>query len=529
MRNGGVTMRSFLRYAVLSAVGAAVLLIVSTAQAAPGAIDPSFGTNGRVRINAPVYPYSEYNGPLLIERDGSIVLAGRCETTPVGTNTTLRGACLARVLVDGAPDPTFGTNGLAIGTVNGSDELYTGLARQSDGKYVLSDHCRDADGKIFCARRFTATGGVDSTFSVANLARPAGSSAARADAIAVDHSGRLMMMGQCQFGIETRLCVLRLLPNGQPDPSYGPDGFVIVSLQPAVLGLYGRIEPSRLPNGKMQFAMLCDLVAGLHYCIAQLTADGVLDTTFNNAGVLPGLALKVRTVDYNVEVAALVRRSDGSTIVAAKCTRYSPSNGPDELCLVSFTADGRVDISFGNAGERRVTPDPITGTQIPNNVLAMPDGRLVIAAGCSASPYIGSSTCVNRYLADGSLDASFTSTELNVTPRPGYDTNSLGTQASGKIIIGGSCKAVAFDTAFVPGFCITRIEGGPFDYAQCSADIDGDGEITVKDSLLLSRAALGFRGNAVTQNVSFNTLSTRTNWPAIRDYLFNDCGMQVTP
>jgi uncharacterized delta-60 repeat protein len=533
MRHGGVAVNSLFHFAFLKGFASFALLTACAAHAAPGDIDTSFGTGGRMRINANLYTYNAYNGPLLIEANGSVVLAGVCETAPAGTSTSSLAACLARVLVDGAVDPTFGSNGLAIGNADMSDKLLAGLARQSDGKYALGGTCGDLTGYSFCALRFTSAGAPDSTFGVAgvaNLARPAGASEALAFAIAINRDGTLTLMGRCKFGSEDRLCVLRLLTNGQPDSSYGINGYATVSLQPTVQGFYNGFRANRLPNGKMQFSSLCDLAAGLHYCVAQLTADGLLDATFNSAGALPGLALRQLTADYNVELNAMTSRGDGSVILAAKCKRFRPSPGPDELCLQSFTASGQIDTNFGNAGERRITPDINTGSQIPNSVMAMADGRLVVAAGCSTTPTLGSSTCVNRHLADGSLDPSFKPTQLFVDPRPGYNSNALGVQASGKIIIGGACRETPFDPTFVPSFCITRIQGGPFDYAQCSADVDGDGlGGSATDSLILARVSLGFTGNAVTQGITFASTAQRTSWPAIRDYLFNQCGMAVSP
>jgi hypothetical protein len=48
------------------------------------------------------------------------------------------------------------------------------------------------------------------------------------------------------------------------------------------------------------------------------------------------------------------------------------------------------------------------------------------------------------------------------------------------------------------------------------------------DSLILARVSLGFTGTAVTQGITFASTAQRTSWPAIRDYLFNQCGMAVS-
>ena len=60
---------------------------------------------------------------------------------------------------------------------------------------------------------------------------------------------------------------------------------------------------------------------------------------------------------------------------------------------------------------------------------------------------------------------------------------------------------------------------------RCVLDIDGDGEINATtDLLLLTRAALGMNGTAVTQN-ALGANPLRGDWAAIRAYLTDDCGM----
>jgi hypothetical protein len=89
-------MNSLFHFAFLKGFAAAALLIACAAHAAPGDIDTSFSTGGRMRVNANLSMYNAYNGPLLIEANGSVVLAGACDTAPAGASTPSLAACLTR-------------------------------------------------------------------------------------------------------------------------------------------------------------------------------------------------------------------------------------------------------------------------------------------------------------------------------------------------------------------------------------------------------------------------------------------------
>jgi hypothetical protein len=59
-------------------------------------------------------------------------------------------------------------------------------------------------------------------------------------------------------------------------------------------------------------------------------------------------------------------------------------------------------------------------------------------------------------------------------------------------------------------------------------DIDGDGKVlATTDALIQTRIALGLRGSAVTNGISFPSGATRTSWTAIRNYLATQCGMEL--
>src|SRR5437773_9494914 len=119
------------RHVVVTLI-AAVMLPAATgrASAAPGDLDPSFGTGGIV--TTPIGA-SDKAFALVLQPDGKLVAAGSAFN---GSNDDF---ALVRYNADGTLDSTFGTGGKVItpiGTFN--DDAYP-LLLQPDGKLVAAD------------------------------------------------------------------------------------------------------------------------------------------------------------------------------------------------------------------------------------------------------------------------------------------------------------------------------------------------------------------------------------------------------
>jgi hypothetical protein len=102
-----------------------VLLVVGTARAATGDLDPGFGDYGRVRLELPGGEYARRE-PLARQPDGSIVLA---------RTDTHGGINVLHFNPDGSVDPGFGANGVAHFTyVDGGASSARSIAVGPGGK-----------------------------------------------------------------------------------------------------------------------------------------------------------------------------------------------------------------------------------------------------------------------------------------------------------------------------------------------------------------------------------------------------------
>jgi uncharacterized delta-60 repeat protein len=528
-----------------SSVLAAFALIAGTVRALPADPDLTFGVQGRailaagtaVAANVPGVEIGHFGStsyPTAMTRDGKVLIVGACPFR----------FCLMRLNADGTLDTTFRNGGLVatpqvidVSDSSGvrSPRTPSAVVLQPDEKIIVAGSCDIGSGAFrLCASRFHSNGDDDLNFGVSGTLLHQGVPGQGKQygfAAALQNDGKLLIGGSCEVdpGVANALCMVRYLPDGTADPSFGnlpTVGHVQTEFVP-----YGLATAVRAlvisPNGAITAVGYCANV-----CMVRVTTLGALDPSLNPSGapqVPAGIKKSAQTARAGKGMSAALL-PDGSLLVASLCVN---AQNIDVGCIGRYLPNGDPDSSFGYATgitDFRLDPTiddrPVQAVVGGISMAVQHDGKAVIGGSCKYSDTI-TRPCVVRYRADGSLDLSFRRTVRLVTTPPVEEKDiarALVLQPDGKIVQAGYCG-----TAPIKQFCAFRYEGGPSDYAQCSADIDGDGALTLNDSILLSRIVLGFRGSAVLQDISFNSFSARTTWPAIRDYLFNQCAMAVSP
>src|SRR6266542_620412 len=111
-------------------LAALVAVAVGPAQGAPGGLDTSFGTGGKVITSfGPLY--EEVDG-LALQPDGKIVAAGYSQN---GTGTDF---ALARYKPNGSPDTGFGAGGKITTAFGSANDYGKAVVLQPNGKIVAA-------------------------------------------------------------------------------------------------------------------------------------------------------------------------------------------------------------------------------------------------------------------------------------------------------------------------------------------------------------------------------------------------------
>jgi uncharacterized delta-60 repeat protein len=410
---------------VLAVAALAVLAGGSLAAAGPG---PQSALKGSETPQVSV----DVARSLTVTRDGKPVVVG------VSRKGSRWLWALARYRAEGRPDPSFGNGGKVL-TQFGSGTAYA-VATQADGKLLVAGG-GDVDSKGnsgFALARYTVRGHLDPSFGrngrvLTAFAKIPGDkySLARVIAVALQPDGKIVAAGW-SGGVDFRdFALARYTVRGRLDPSFGQGGKVATALGSQHQAQLG--AAALQPDGKIVAVGRALLPTGSATVLARFTTRGELDPSFGQGGRVltdSGFLDDARTV--------VIVQPSGKIVVAGS------SNGGSggRFALLRYTAEGKIDPSFGTGGKvtTDVDPghscDPLAAPCSVESLLALasePDGKLV-AAGMGRGPYFA----LARYSKDGSLDPSFGQGGTVLRDSLGAVLSGVAIQADGKIVTAGT-------------------------------------------------------------------------------------------
>jgi len=267
---------------------------------------------------------------------------------------------LSRYEPNGRLDTSFGEEGrIDLPRVEA-----TAIAVESDGMLLLAGAVRDGSKRDgFAAVRLTAGGRRDHRFSRDGVAIASFPFREEARQVLALPGGRVLVagygvIGGCSGGgCTTPYLLARFGSGGRPDTSFGGDGRV-----------NGHTDMGCTCGPNVAIDPFGRIVAGENYIIARVLPSGAPDSSFGEHGVVDLFALQNRFV----RTAGVVTTQPDGRILAIV-------DGDDNVGRVTrFTADGRLDTSFGFRGR---APLPSTEHRPSFRALALDaDGR-ILAAG----------------------------------------------------------------------------------------------------------------------------------------------------
>ncbi|WP_251972473.1 putative Ig domain-containing protein [Sphaerotilus microaerophilus] len=269
---------------------------------------------------------------------------------------------------------------------------------------------------------------TDATGSPGRLLQPLGGGDDGANAMVVQPDGRILLAGFGAGPEGTDLGVMRLNADGSLDTAFGTGGRVLTALGAGFDAVYAM---ALQPDGDIVLFCSSDGVADSDLAVLRLTADGSLDASFGNAGIVQ---LDGGGADFAGGVAI---QSDGAIVLAG--TRWNGSD--NDIVLRRLVSDGGVDTDFGAGGQ--VSIDYGRGDDNAAAVALQNDGRIVVVG----STFNGSNfdVAVARLNGDGSLDNGFGSGGLRQLVVGSGDevATAVAVQPDGRILIAGSTETAS--------------------------------------------------------------------------------------
>jgi uncharacterized delta-60 repeat protein len=191
---------------------------------ANGTLDTTFGPSKNGIVTTQVGTSSSGAGGLAIQPDGDIVLAGGASG----------GMALVRYTAAGQLDTSFGSGGIVSnilppGTVGGGAGPVLVL---SNGLIVVGGTSSpNSSTSNLTLARFTSSGQLDTTFGNAGFAIDTASGIGSACALALGANGDLLAPGSMQSpGPSEEFALAAFLPGGAPDTSFGSNGTATANL-----------------------------------------------------------------------------------------------------------------------------------------------------------------------------------------------------------------------------------------------------------------------------------------------------------
>lgn len=244
---------------------------------ADGSHDPSFGDGGLVRLPAGVSANA-----ISLLGEGRMLLAGLLAED---ASSAPRDFALVRLLPDGGLDPTLGAGAgfVATDVAGGLRDEALDLAPLLDGGALLVGESGPSTNPwafaTVSAARYTAAGVLDPSFAAdgtLNL-QPLRASRDAVFDLLLDERGRVLATGRGAG----RIATARFLPSGRLDPSFGDGGAVGAAVTGAPLGEQGE-RVLRYPDGRL----LVGTGSGLGGALLRYLPDGQPDPSFGSGGVL---------------------------------------------------------------------------------------------------------------------------------------------------------------------------------------------------------------------------------------------------
>jgi uncharacterized delta-60 repeat protein len=257
-------------------------------------------------------------------------------------------------------------------------------------------------------------GALDPTFGSNGVANAFATT--RADAVAEAPDGAIVLAGRAG----TDLAVTRLDAAGRPDASFGTGGRATTSLNGPAQAAAVAVQP----DGRIVVAAL----EGGQPLLLRYQRDGRLDPSFGEGGL-------DRSIRINPTSLAL--QADGAILVAGGELLTGQSLPPSTQPQVErHLAVGGLDSGFGGGGRAFL---PSTGLDSATDVIALPDGRIVVSWSRAGSQDFA----LGRLTSTGAPDNSFDGDGVAATTFPAGPATirDLTLLADGSIVAAGTLAA----------------------------------------------------------------------------------------
>ena len=403
-----------------------------------GTLDKSFNGSGKKVIG---FKFGGYNGDdacfaMAIQSDGKSVLAGKSSATSGGDYNFI----VVRLNTDGSLDQSFNNKGYILINFSGDDEA-AAVAIQSDGKIVVAGTANASGRRRKIALLRLLTNGVPDpsfgpNFSGKVITDVGNDAATYCMAL---QNGKIIIGGDI-IDNNSKCLLLRYNGDGSPDQSFGVLGKSITNLgtgefpHGVAIQSDGKIVAGCSEGGSYAYS---------HFIVARFTSNGILDGNFGTNG-------KTNT-DFGLnDFCTSIAVQSNDKIVATGFTYNSHFN----FAIARYTKDGTPDNTFSGDGKTVTDIDNVAHSDdFAYDVAIQGDNKIVVAGSTHVNDY---NFALVRYNTNGTLDNTFSGDGKTVTDfGDNEEVYAVKIQANSKIVAAGAKNILTGDR----NFAIARYHG----------------------------------------------------------------------
>lgn len=335
-----------------------------------GHFDPSFGGTGKVQVafnlSGPGGNNNDRARAVMALPDERVLVAG--EAVGPAADPVTRVAMVG-LTAGGAFDPSFSGDGRATFRLSHSAEVGAMAPRPGGGALITGTLYVSGGSQDIFVLAVTAAGASDPDFGTGGWIRISfdlgDDGHDRGRALVVRPDGSIVVGGQCEITGGTRVCLARLTPTGQLDPTFGNGGKMVLEIDPAVSD---QIAASMAfdRSGRLLIA------GGLDFRpFAARFVGATLDPSFGDAGV--------RAITFTAGLSgffsSLLLQPDDHILLGGGTIADDPLDGLD-MAFARLDSHGDLDPSFGTGG-RVIVPLNVGGNNSEGvEAMAVVAGRI---------------------------------------------------------------------------------------------------------------------------------------------------------
>ena len=284
--------------------------------------------------------------------------------------------------------------GFATASVSATFSSPQQVVQLADGGILVAGLADDGTGYRFCVAKFTAEGILDTSFAATGITTVPALGGGEAYDLVIDAGGNIIVAGLSDAG--GSFALVRLLPSGEADTSFGVGG-VVIDLPTTDMNLGRTVLLDDV--GNIILVGTGGPAGDTDFILRRYDSSGNLDTTFGTGGLV---RTEITGTGQPDTAQHAVMLADGKIIVVG-----STFNGHDtDAVIVRYNSDGSIDATFNasSATAGMLVSSGSSADEVNRNVAVLPDGSLVVVGGANAADVFAGGSDIRVMKYDSTTD-----------------------------------------------------------------------------------------------------------------------------